>query len=970
MRFLHPFFAISMMLLLSACSGADDNNNDTYQIGGSAQGLQGTLLLDNNAVDALTLTVNGTFFFNNRLTTGNIYAVTVSKQPDGQFCSVEGNSGTVATADITSVTVNCINLSTALVTVSGTVSPASNIVADSDLNDPLSNFSSNTTFSDAQEIENIVTIQGFATQVPTSNFNTSLNNRSSDRFFDSNDLDDYYKVSLQAGQVIQLQVVDYDSFKSVSPFFGDLDLYLYNSQAYLVNYSISDSEFEELLISETGNYYIDIFAFSGASKYVLKITSAGASSVAVDEGSRIAEFITNEAIVKFADASFPLCTIKSDYSVSFRHMDQGRASLATFQDTVLLRTASVTSEDAAMLELAKINPASYKKVVTVRRIKDLRQMASVEYAEPNYLRYPMQVPNDQYYSLQWHYPAMNLPQAWDISTGTPASGSVIVAVIDTGVFLSHPDLDDKLVGGYDFIANNESSGDGEPGIDDNADDPGDGDAIGSSSWHGTHIAGTVAAESNNSIGVTGVSWGAKIMPLRALGKQGGSSYDIMQSLRFAAGLANDSNTLPPQAADVINLSVGGFGSTEIEAALYQQVHDLGIIIVAAAGNENTSQLSYPASYDGVISVSALDFDGNRAPYSNFGSAIDIAAPGGDVSSDINNDGQPDGILSTLVDDASGTREAIVAFYQGTSMAVPHVAGMFALMKAVHPALTSAQVDSLLQSGSLSNDIGELGRDDLYGFGSADALKAVQAAQSLAGGANPPLLPASVVSSPRSLIFGSSNSALLSISNQGSGSPYVTSVISSEPWLSVMSSEIDGAGLGIYQASISRAALSDGFYLGTITFNFDTAASIDVPVSMTTGLVESAGNLAKIYILLYDPVTDTVPVQTLGVMDSDGNTKYTLSGVPAGSYILYAGTDIDNDSFTCQHGEGCGAYPSLGEPVTINVNGENITGIDFISDIIAGFGNLDSLTGDQEMPSLSGIPIMKESKTLVGSDTEN
>lgn len=1055
MRFINYLLAMLILLLLSACGGGGDGQ-DTFRIGGSVQGLRGSLVLENNTTELLTISANGVFFFNQQFSTGNVYTVKVFQQPEGQFCSLVDNSGTVSTADITSIAVNCVNLftvkgsidglhgsvelalttafsqefllasgdsfifqrglgegdiysvaivqqpsgqicvlnnssgvvsasgvppvavlceylSTALVTVSGVVTPTVNIVADSDLNDPLSNFSSNTTIAEAQELKNIVTVHGFASQVATSNFNTATNNRASDRFYDSTDRDDYFKVSLQAGQLIQLQVIDFDGLKTSSPFFGDLDLYLYNSQADLVAHSNQDSEFEELPISVTGDYYIDVYAFSGASKYVLKITS-GNSLSAVANGTLSnrsnGEFVAKEAIVKFADSSFPLSIKKSDYSVSFRHMDVGRATLATFQDTVSSRKVSSRSEDKAMRELKKINPVSHEKVMTARRIKDLRQTPGIKFAEPNYLRYPMQLPNDQYYPLQWHYPAMNLPQAWDISTGTPSSGSVIVAVIDTGIVLNHPELDDKLVDGYDFIANDENSGDAEPGIDNNADDPGDGGSIGSSSWHGTHVAGTVAAESNNNIGVAGVSWGAKIMPLRALGRQGGTAYDIMQSLRFAAGLINDSNTLPAQTADIINLSVGGTGSTVIEAALYQQVYDLGIIVVAAAGNENTAQLSYPASYDGVISVSALDYNGNRAPYSNFGNAVDIAAPGGDASSDKNNDGQADAILSTLVDDSNGSREAIVAFYQGTSMATPHVAGMIALMKAIYPALTASEVDSLLQSGSLTNDIGEPGRDELYGFGSADALKAAQAAQSLAGGSLPPELPASVVSSPRSLTFGSSNVGELIITNQGGGTPTVTSVMSSESWLSVVSAEVDSFGLGSYQLSISRSFLNDGFYLGTITFHFDTAASLEVPVSMTTGQVESVGNLAKIYVMLYDPLTDSIPVQTLGVMHSDGKTIYTLSDVPAGRYILYAGTDIDNDGFTCQRGEGCGAYPSLAEPVTIDINGENISGKDFTTDIMAGFANLDNFTGEADTPPLSGIPISKESKTLASNEPVN
>ena len=219
----------------------------------------------------------------------------------------------------------------------------------------------------------------------------------------------------------------------------------------------------------------------------------------------------------------------------------------------------------------------------------------------------------------------------------------------------------------------------------------------------------------------------------------GSTYDISQGVRWAAGLPNDSGTVAANPADIINLSLGGPSFSTADSTLYQELFDAGVIVVAAAGNENTSQPSFPAAYDGVFSVSALDAENERAPYSNFGSEIDIAAPGGNASVDATGDGQPDGVLSTLVDDSSGERQSTLSFSQGTSMAAPHVAGMFALMKAVYPELTASDVETLLQAGSLTNDIGISGRDDDFGHGAADAFKAVQAALALENGGSTPRL---------------------------------------------------------------------------------------------------------------------------------------------------------------------------------------------------------------------------------------
>lgn len=292
-----------------------------------------------------------------------------------------------------------------------------------------------------------------------------------------------------------------------------------------------------------------------------------------------------------------------------------------------------------------VGPLVTAKEDTIRVIKALRMRKDVLYAEPNYIVRPTAtVPNDKYYPLQWHYPLINLPQAWEISTGTDA----IVAVIDTGVLLAHPDLQGQLLPGYDFISDPAMALDGD-GIDNNPNDPGDGGQGNSSIFHGTHVAGTIAAATNNDIGVAGIAWNARIMPLRALGKGGGTLYDIDQAIRYAAGLSNDSGTLPARRADIINLSLGGGGYSRSEQDVVTQARNQGVIIVAAAGNDAGATPYYPASYDGVVSVSDVGIDKTLAPYSNYGPDVDVAAPGGDMSADRNNDG-----YICDIDEACGT----------------------------------------------------------------------------------------------------------------------------------------------------------------------------------------------------------------------------------------------------------------------------------------------------------------------------
>ena len=464
--------------------------------------------------------------------------------------------------------------------------------------------------------------------------------------------------------------------------------------------------------------------------------------------------------------------------------------------------------------------------------------------------------------------------------------------------------------------------------------------LGQSSWHGTHVAGTIAAVSNNNSGVAGVAWLSKIMPLRVLGKGGGSSYDITQAVLYAARLPNDSGTVPPQKADIINLSLGGSGSSQAEQNVYTAARNAGVIIIAAAGNNNSGDLLYPASYEGVVSVSAVDMNKVKAPYSNFGTKIDIAAPGGNTRVDLNNDGISDGVVSTLVDDSSGIRVASLKSYAGTSMASPHVAGVAALMVSVRKVagstLTPANFDAFISSGTIVNDIGAAGRDDLYGYGLIDAFKAVQAA-SVAN-----VIPTALDVNPTTLNFGTlasgSASRTLTVSKSGTGDLRVTTVISSTPsWLTVTETAVDPlTKLGTYTATATKGDLQDGAYSATITFTPDIGAPVKVSVSLSIGAaVASNANVGHLYVLLLNTETfDTVGA--LKVAASNGIYNYSFSGVPPGTYYIAAGSDMNNDGSVCDAGEACGAYPTFAQIGKIAVN-RNLTGINFNAGFSSNIG---------------------------------
>lgn len=359
--------------------------------------------------------------------------------------------------------------------------------------------------------------------------------------------------------------------------------------------------------------------------------------------------------------------------------------------------------------------------------------ADVEYAEPDQILQIQWLPNDPSFGSQWHYheatAGLNLPAAWDQSRGS----GVTVAVIDTG-YRPHADLAANLVAGYDFIADSFVANDGG-GRDADAQDPGDWVAANecggthsarASSWHGTHVAGTIAAATNNGNGVAGVAPDAKVMPVRVLGKCGGYTSDIADAIVWASGgsVAGVPNTATP--ARVLNLSLGGGGScsTTTQNAI-AGARSRGTVVVVAAGNSNTDAGGFtPANCAGVVTVASVGRSGARAYYSNTGSVVDVAAPGGDLSA-----GSSGGVLSTLNSGSSAPGSDNYAWYQGTSMAAPHVAGTVALMLAKNPALTPDQVEAALKSSARAFPAACSG----CGSGLVDARAAVDAA----GGTAPP-----------------------------------------------------------------------------------------------------------------------------------------------------------------------------------------------------------------------------------------
>ena len=583
---------------------------------------------------------------------------------------------------------------------------------------------------------------------------------------------------------------------------------------------------------------------------------------------------------------------------------------------------------------------------TLEAIEELNARSEVVYAQPNHLlRIEGAItPDDPFLPLMWHFSNIFVPEAWEITTGSP---DIVVAVLDTGAKFNHPDLGPRLTGGQaDFIGDPQNSLDGD-GRDFDAEDPGE-DPLGqNSNYHGSHVAGTIGAVTNNNLGVAGVNQVSPLMIVRVVGAEGtGTEFDIYQGLLYAVGLPN---VLGQQTAGdfvparVVNMSLGApeigpFGQKAVEDAL-----DTSVIIVASAGNSSSSVPHYPSDLPGVMKVGATDLLGNKAPYSNFGGNF-IVAPGGNLAADANGDDLADGVISTVWNQFSDTPG--YDFYQGTSMATSHVTGVISLMLSADPDLTRQQVMTILEdTATAPAGLDPSPAGGLHPFFGVGIINAFQAVASAAGfSQSDPRLGIS----PKNLDFIVIHDELKArVFNLAGGNLQVqVPTVETDSGGNWLAAELTGEDLTV---TVDRSGLADGRYKGRVQLT-SNGGNGTVEVQMQVGVDESS-NIGDIFVLAIDPRTLNVegqsetatfeggyeyeifPFPSGDYLTFEGGYEYEIFPFPSGDYLILAGTDNDDDGFLCDEGEFCGTYPVSNQPLPVTVEpGLDTSGIDFTVEV--------------------------------------
>lgn len=682
------------------------------------------------------------------------------------------------------------------------------------------------------------------------------------------------------------------------------DLLLYNESGNLTSFEYtneSNATYQEILLPDSGRYYAVVRSVSGHSKYILSLKSNVSATTSYKPNN---EYASNRFI------SYLPFNKDYEYDGEIRFLENKNYDNL---NSKLIEISKIEYRGLNTIdfdldnEFNKIYPNSYlnnlspsdPQVQYLKHWKVLDHFRSI-YPDLNldfdYKRDLMNFNPDPNWPIQWNLRQIGMDDV--LNTIGSDVQDVAVAVLDTG----SPDINStayvtsNFVTGFDMVADARDSGDGD-GYDPDPTDPG---AYVTAGSHGTHVGTTIAAK-NDGQNLNGFS--VHVVPMRVFGISGGAfDSDIINAMLYSAGLSNSSAQIYSGSVPirVINMSLGSIGggcSTSWRNAI-NDLYNLGISIVSSAGNsglEYPDYYGYPASCPNVISVAATDPAGNVAYYSQVNDLVDIAAPGGTVGTDINADGVADGVV------AFDTNEDLYP-YQGTSMASPHVAGAIGVLYGLAPNLTPVQIDGFISNGYLTNDAGDPGKDNYYGYGTLDLAKAVTALISDEG-----LDFTYATIGPKTVSLDiTSDSFTFDISKIGNGELSVISITPDNTnAISIAEDSIDSEGFGTYVGTLNRSALPNGSYQSKITATLSNDGEISLTLQYQIGPDRERINLGPIYVALIDDAGNQV---VYGWLELNQQLDFFIDDVEVGEYYYFFSSELDANGYIGEPAELYNFYP--------------------------------------------------------------
>ena len=763
--------------------------------------------------------------------------------------------------------------------------------------DYLANNNSNNSVSSAPTITNPALIAGFTGH--------------------SGDSGDLYKISTSSNMFVNLDVVDYASGSK------DLDLSIWNSDGSQRSYSyVSGSrEWNETInLPSSGTYLIWVRPVTGSSKYYLTVGQRLTEQSINTSASTSADYVKNEIISYIPFTKETIISLTED--ADSKQISSAASPLLTETTPGLRKLKPVELISRFKNELS--NSSNTELVYSQKQIdylshwkakERLRELNPLANYNLNYYMKKMEAFSpDPKFNLQWNLRQINLDSTLN-AIGQEVK-DIAVAVIDSGsptVDSVAWDSSNFISGGYDFVKSS-SNGDGD-GIDNDPTDPASASSTGES--HGTHVATTIGLKNDGS-DLNGMA--VKVLPLRVFPSAEDASattFDINQAVLYAAGLPNDSGTVAPTTTPikVINMSLGGYGAHD--CSIYADVAAKGITVVASSGNEGSKdeagQYSYPASCSNVVSVAATNSYDQVAVYSQYNNMVDISAPGGASWIDADADGNGDGVYAYYND-------TTIKGIQGTSMASPTVAGGLALLYAVDDSMTPTKINSFIQNGYVTDDLGASGYDNYYGYGRLNMAKAIE--NTLANIGNTTIT--YMYTSESFVDFGNASTQVdITLKKVGGSALSVSSLAADDATGLSYTSSVDSEGVGTYTIYMDRGSIPDGEFQNRLYFNLSDSTKVSIGAYYRVGADKTRPNLGKAYVGIFN---DSNEIVAGGSLNFNGSLAFVANDIVDGNYYFVVSTDNDDDNTLCGYGELCAYYPEYGSnPSTFTISGEDSTG---------------------------------------------